>query len=65
MTLTPLTPQISKSPHNPPKQVKALNPQAKMVLRILTDDSKSVCRFGTKVRQSGGLMDWADRLLID
>lgn len=29
-------------------KVKAINPQAKMVLRILTDDSKSVCRFGTK-----------------
>lgn len=29
-------------------KVKAINPHAKMVLRILTDDSKSVCRFGTK-----------------
>ncbi|GAB5031096.1 ornithine decarboxylase [Nannochloropsis oceanica] len=29
-------------------KVKAINPNAKMVLRILTDDSKSVCRFGTK-----------------
>lgn len=26
-------------------QVKKYNPNAKMVLRILTDDSKSVCRY--------------------
>ncbi|KAI9204095.1 pyridoxal-dependent decarboxylase [Polychytrium aggregatum] len=29
-------------------KVKAINPNAKMVLRILTDDSRSVCRFGVK-----------------
>jgi ornithine decarboxylase len=29
-------------------KIKALNPNAQMVLRILTDDSKSVCQFGVK-----------------
>lgn len=29
-------------------KVQAINPNAKMVLRILTDDSKSMCQFGVK-----------------
>lgn len=29
-------------------KIKSINPNAKLVLRILTDDSKSVCRFGVK-----------------
>jgi ornithine decarboxylase len=29
-------------------KIKAVNPNARMVLRILTDDSKSLCRFGVK-----------------
>lgn len=29
-------------------KIKQYNPNAKMVLRILTDDSKSICKFGVK-----------------
>lgn len=29
-------------------KVKRCNPDAKMVLRILADDSKSLCKFGVK-----------------
>ncbi|KAI9000228.1 pyridoxal-dependent decarboxylase [Gaertneriomyces semiglobifer] len=30
------------------RKVKAIQPDAQMVLRILTDDSRSICRFGIK-----------------
>jgi ornithine decarboxylase len=37
-------------------KVKSINPNAKMVLRILTDDSKSLCRFGVKFGASLSLI---------
>jgi ornithine decarboxylase len=50
-------------------QVKEINPAAKMVLRILTDDSKSVCRFGTKfgahLPTTAGLLQTARDLGLD
>ena len=38
------------------EKVKKVNPKAKMVLRILTDDSRSVCRFGVKFGASLSLV---------
>ncbi len=37
-------------------KIKSINPRAKMVLRILTDDSKSLCRFGVKFGASLALV---------
>ena len=51
------------------KKVSRVNPSARMVLRILADDSKSICAFGEKfgcsVKQSLSLLRKARRLGVN
>jgi ornithine decarboxylase len=51
------------------KKVAEVNPNARMVLRIITDDSNSVCKFSTKfgapLHTTRGLLEEAKRLNVN